>query len=116
MNGVNAPVTIEIRPQWLRVRVRGGSWLGGHFTRRIQATIAFTERLLAALDDRFIPHDPHAETVVMDHGGIRVVQDARFHTIPLTALPAVADDRSDRGRASAIRPRGSGPPRESDRV
>jgi hypothetical protein len=94
--GVHAPVTVEIRPQWLRVRVRGGSWLGGAFVRRIEATIAFAERLVAALDDQFIPHDPRISTAVMEHGSIRVVRDARLHRVSLDASRAVADDRDDR--------------------
>lgn len=93
--GVSAPVTIEIRPQWLRVRVRGGSWLGGHFVRRIRATIAFAEGLAAALAERFIPYDPDASPVVIEHGALRIVQDARFQTIRLDVARAVADDRND---------------------
>ena len=95
MSGVHAPVTIEIRPQWLRVRVRGGSWLGGRFVRRIRATIAFAERLIAALDDRFIPEDPDATIVVMEQGAIRLVQDRRFQTIRLDPARAIAEDRND---------------------
>jgi hypothetical protein len=95
ITGVHAPITIEIRPDWLRVRVRGGSWLGGDFARRIRATIAFAERLVAALDDRFIPHDPGAATLLMEHGTIRLVQDRRFRTIRLDPARAVAEDRND---------------------
>jgi hypothetical protein len=96
LTGVNAPVTIEVRPQWLRIRVRGGSWLGGHFARRIRATIAFAERLIASLDDRFIPHDPDAITVSIQHGAIRLVEDTPFHTLRLDPATAIADDRNDR--------------------
>ena len=94
MSGVHTAVTIEIRPQWLRVRVRGGSWLGGRFARRIRATIAFAERLIAALDDRFIPADPDATIVVMEQGAIRLVQDRRFQTIRLDPARAMAEDRN----------------------
>jgi hypothetical protein len=94
LTGVNAPVTIDIRPQWLRVRVRGGSWLGGDFARRIRATIAFAERLIAALDDQFIPRDPDATIVMMEHGALRLAQDTRFQTIRLDPARAVAEDRN----------------------
>jgi hypothetical protein len=40
---------VEVGEQWLRVEVRGGSWLGARFGDRILIALDFTERLIAEL-------------------------------------------------------------------
>ncbi|MFQ5745117.1 MAG: hypothetical protein ACE5HV_16275 [Acidobacteriota bacterium] len=65
-------LTVEIREKWLRVEVRGGTWLGTTFRQRISQALDFTERLVHGLSPRFTPLDPQAWTIDLDGEGFRV--------------------------------------------
>ena len=56
-------LTVEIREKWLRVEVKGGTWLGTIFGQRISEALDFTERLITRLAPRFTPLEPDEWTI-----------------------------------------------------
>ncbi len=65
---------VEIRARWLRVDVRGGSWLGAAFGPRVRQAIDFAARLADALAPRFTPLDPGRWTVAPRGDAFEVVE------------------------------------------
>lgn len=56
-------LTVEVREKWLRVEVKGGTWLGAVFGQRIQQTLDFSERLIQELAPCFTPLGPNEWTI-----------------------------------------------------
>ncbi len=56
-------LTVEVQEKWLRVEVKGGTWLGAVFGQRIQQALDFSEHLIQELAPYFTPLGPNEWTV-----------------------------------------------------
>ncbi len=82
-------VTLELSEDFLRAEVRGGSWLGQRFARRIEDTLRFVEALTGALGGRFRAGDA-GQVVIERAQGRFVARPASGDTAPGARCAAAA--------------------------